>query len=59
MPSGRRIIFSTYVVPTQIKEMEEDTITHEEFQANVNKTLGGKGEKINLLKISKLYVIVV
>ena len=43
MPNGRRIIFSTYVVPTQIKEMEEDTITHEEFQANVNKTLGGKG----------------
>ena len=43
MPNGRRVIFSTYVVPTQIKEMEETDVTHEEFQANVGKTLGGKG----------------
>ena len=43
MPSGRRIIFSSYVIPTQIKEMEEVNITHEEFQANVGKALGGKG----------------
>ena len=43
MPNGRRVIFSTYVVPTQIKEMEETDVTHGEFQANVGKTLGGKG----------------
>ena len=43
MPNGRRIIFSSYIIPTQIKEMEETNITHEEFQANVGKALGGKG----------------
>ena len=43
MPNGRRIIFSSYIIPTQIKEMEETAVTHEEFQANVGKTLGGKG----------------
>ena len=43
MASARRVIFSTYVIPTQIKEMEETTIKHEEFQTNVGKTLGGKG----------------
>ena len=46
MPNGRRIIFSSYVIPTQIKEMEETAITHEEFQANVGKTLGGKGTAV-------------
>ena len=43
MANARRIIFGTYVIPTQIKEMEETTVTHEEFQANVGKALGGKG----------------
>ena len=43
MPNGRRIIFSSYVVPTQIKEMEETTVTHEEFQSGVDNALGGKG----------------
>jgi hypothetical protein len=46
MANARRVIFSTYVIPTQIKEMEETSITHEEFQTNVNKTLGGKGTAI-------------
>ena len=46
MPNGRRIIFSSYVIPTQIKEMEETDVTHEEFQANVGKTLGGKGTAV-------------
>ena len=43
MANARRVIFSTYVVPTQIKEMEETAIKHEEFQTDVGKTLGGKG----------------
>jgi len=43
MPNGRRIIFGTYVIPTQVKEMEEASIIHEEFQDNVGRTLGGKG----------------
>ena len=46
MANARRVIFSTYVVPTQIKEMEEAAITHEEFQSEVGKTLGGKGTAI-------------
>ena len=43
MATARRVIFGTYVIPTQIKEMEEDTVTHEEFQVDVGKVLGGKG----------------
>ena len=43
MANARRVIFGTYVIPTQIKEMEETTVTQEEFQANVGKALGGKG----------------
>ena len=43
MANARRVIFSTYVIPTQIKEMEETNVTHEEFQSEVGKTLGGKG----------------
>jgi len=46
MANARRVIFSTYVIPTQIKEMEEAAITHEEFQSEVGKTLGGKGTAI-------------
>ena len=40
---GRRIIFSTYVVPTQSVEGEETSIRHTEFVSTVNKALGGKG----------------
>ena len=43
MPETRRIIFSSYVVPTQSVEMEEASIRHTEFQPSPNGTLGGKG----------------
>ena len=43
MPNARRVIFSTYVVPTQSVEMEEAGIRHTEFQDSPNGTLGGKG----------------
>tara|TARA_Y100001938_G_C8087908_1_gene433194 strand:+ start:952 stop:1497 length:546 start_codon:yes stop_codon:yes gene_type:complete len=46
MANARKVIFSTYVIPTQIKEMEEANVTHEEFQSEVGKTLGGKGTAI-------------
>ena len=43
MATGRRIPFSTYVVPTQSVEGEETSIRHTEYVSTVNKTLGGKG----------------
>jgi len=43
MPNARKIIFSTYVIPTEIKTMEEGSITHEEFQTDIDKVFGGKG----------------
>jgi len=43
MPNARRVIFGTYVVPTQSIEGEETAIRHTEFQASPNGTLGGKG----------------
>ena len=43
MPNARRIIFSSYVVPTQSIEREETTIRHTEFQTSPAGTLGGKG----------------
>ena len=43
MATGRRVIFGTYVIPTQSLEMEETTIRQTEFQASPNGTLGGKG----------------
>jgi hypothetical protein len=43
MPNARRVIFSTYVVPTQSVESEETSIRHTEFNSTVGKTLGGKG----------------
>ena len=43
MPNARRIIFGTYVVPTQSLEMEETTIRQTEFQTSPAGTLGGKG----------------
>ena len=43
MPNARRVIFSTYVIPTESVEMEETSIRHTEFQTSPGKTLGGKG----------------
>jgi len=43
MPNARRVIFSTYVVPTFSIEMEETGMTQTEFQTSPGKTLGGKG----------------
>ena len=43
MANARRVIFGTYVIPTQSVEMEETTIRQVEFQASPNGTLGGKG----------------
>tara|TARA_Y100000310_G_scaffold338794_1_gene429489 strand:+ start:40 stop:570 length:531 start_codon:yes stop_codon:yes gene_type:complete len=43
MPETRRIIFSTYVIPTFSIKMEEESITHTEFQTSPGKALGGKG----------------
>ena len=43
MPNARKVIFSTYVVPTFSIEMEETAITHTELQTSPGKTLGGKG----------------
>ena len=42
MPNARRVIFSTYVVPTFSIEMEETGVTHKEFQTSPAGTLGGK-----------------
>ena len=46
MPTARRVIFSTYVIPTQSVEGEEASVRHTEFQASPNGTLGGKGSAI-------------
>ena len=48
MPNARKVIFSTYVVPTKSVEGEETTIRHTEFLGTTSndslaKTLGGKG----------------
>ena len=43
MANARKIIFSTYVIPTQSVEGEETGIRHTEFQTSPNGTLGGKG----------------
>ena len=42
-PVARRVIFGTYVVPTQSIEGEEESVRHTEFQTSPNGTLGGKG----------------
>ena len=47
-PEARRVIFSTYVVPTQSIEGEETSVRHTEFLSSTSndtlgKTLGGKG----------------
>ena len=43
MPNARRVIFSTYVIPTHSINMEEESVTKTEFQASPAGTLGGKG----------------
>ena len=43
MPNARKVIFGTYVVPTQSVEGEETTIRHTEFLTSPAGTLGGKG----------------
>ena len=43
MPNARRVIFSSYVIPTQSVEAEETSIRHTEFQSSPSRTLGGKG----------------
>ena len=48
MATARRVIFSTYVIPTKIVDMEETTVKHEEFLGSTSndsltKTLGGRG----------------
>ena len=43
MPNARRIIFSSYIKPTQSIESEETSIRHTEFQSSPNGSLGGKG----------------
>ena len=51
MATGRKISFNTNVIPKKVFTMEEDSITHTDFQDNgnagypdINKVLGGKGE---------------
>ena len=46
MPTARKIIFSTYVVPTQTDTMEETTRTQTSYQPSPGGTLGGKGTAI-------------
>ena len=43
MPSDRRIIFSSYVSPTQSDTMEEDALSRKSFISSPGKSLGGKG----------------
>jgi len=43
MPNARKIIFSTYVIPTYSIQMEETSVTKTEFQTSPAGTLGGKG----------------
>ena len=43
MPNARRVIFSTYVVPTFSIKMEEESVTKTEFQTSPAGTLVGKG----------------
>ena len=43
MPSDRRIIFSSYVSPTQSETMEEDALSRKSFISSPGKSLGGKG----------------
>ena len=43
MPNARRIIFSSYVVPSEVLAMEEASISHSVFNSAVGKTLGGIG----------------
>ena len=42
-PEARRVIFSSYVIPTYSIEGEEASVRHTEFNSTVGKALGGKG----------------
>tara|TARA_R110000824_G_scaffold323072_1_gene510008 strand:+ start:1156 stop:1680 length:525 start_codon:yes stop_codon:yes gene_type:complete len=42
-PEARRVIFSSYVIPTHSIEGEEASVRHTEFQASPKKALSGKG----------------
>ena len=43
MPNARKVIFGSYLIPTQSVEMEETSVRQTEFQTSPGKTLGGKG----------------
>lgn len=43
MPTDRRVVFSSYVVPTRSDTMEEDAFSKETFISSPGSTLGGKG----------------
>ena len=43
-PNDRRVIFSTYIVPTKTLEMDETYVTQEVFMGSPGKTLGGRGK---------------
>ena len=43
MPTDRRVVFGTTVIPTQSLESEESSIRRTEFQSSPNGVLGGKG----------------
>ena len=44
VPNDRRVIFSTYIVPTKTLEMDETYVTQEIFMGSPGKTLGGRGK---------------
>ena len=51
MPNARRVIFSSYVVPTKSVEMEETSVRQTQFITSpsgdtLGKTLGGKGTAV-------------
>ena len=43
-PNDRRVIYSTYIVPTKTLEMDETYVTQEVFMGSPGKTLGGRGK---------------
>jgi hypothetical protein len=43
-PNDRRVIYSTYIVPTKTLEMDETYVTQEVFMDSPGKTLGGRGK---------------
>ena len=43
-PNDRRVVFSTYIVPTKTLEMDETYVTQKIFMGSPGKTLGGRGK---------------